>query len=122
MKYQCDNAEEVVKEMFWLAWQACSGPLGMGILQNNPEAGRDDVWKNVQTSGDYVGSLLDSRPGRAYGDYVFGRMMKVGAEYGSDWIELREEAPRPDYQAWCLTYPTYGALYDAAVASLGKRA
>lgn len=36
------TGEQVAKRIFWLAWQACGGPFGMGILQNHPGANEDD--------------------------------------------------------------------------------
>ena len=113
MTAKCENAEAVVKEMYWLAWQACGGPVGMGVLQENPGADRDAVWGNVRSRGDYPG-LAMSGPGMAVGDYVFGRMMKLRLGYGGDWIDLPDRTPTRDYQSWCGEYPTYEALYDAA--------
>lgn len=113
MKIQCDNPVEVAKEAFWLAWQACGGTSGLGFLQDRPSITKEDVWKNVQTSGDYAGN--DTIPSRPYGDYVFGRMMKMGFEIGKDYIEFRDCNLDPAYESWCGTYPTYDALLSAAM-------
>ena len=77
MKVKIKNAkpEEVMKEAFWLAWNACGGPLGMGFLQNKPDATKENIWDNVTVSGDYP---MPINRGEVYGDYVFGRMMKLG--------------------------------------------
>ena len=55
-----------------------------------------------------------------YGDYVFGRMFKLSMKFNrtAGTIQVREEAPRGDYQAWCRAYPTYKALVDAAIVSV----
>lgn len=117
MKVDCVNSQAVAKRMFWLAWQACGGPLGMGVLQDNPGADEAAVWTNVQDRGDYPMKLGD-KPGHAYGDYVFGRMMKLGVDYGDGFVGLPESKPHPEYQAWCRKYSDYKSLFDAAVASL----
>ena len=121
MKKQHIDPEAVVKEMFWLAWQACGGPLGMGMFQDNPAADKESVWKNVYDAGDYPGGKKMAgfrRNGGAYGDYVFGRMMKLYIELDAESLEFSDNAPRIDFQSWCGKYPTYEALYDAAVKSL----
>lgn len=103
--------------MFWLAWQACGGPLGMGVLQDHPSASEDEVWNRVIESGDYAMNH-DSRPWAPYGDYVFGRMMKLGLTiYGSS-INVPDQELRSDYQAWAVKYPTYPSLLDAAATEI----
>lgn len=118
MKIKCSNPEAVVKRMFWLAWQACSGPVGMGFLQNNPSATEDEVWGNVKSAGDYIIKSRHSEPNEAYGDYVFGRMMKLGVEWDTDGITIPDTTPRVDYQAWSRKYATYDGLAAAAIESL----
>lgn len=98
MKVDCVNSQAVAKRMFWLAWQACGGPLGMGVLQDNPGADEAAVWTNVQDRGDYP--------------------MKLGVDYGDGFVGLPESKPHPEYQAWCRKYSDYKSLFDAAVASL----
>jgi hypothetical protein len=123
MRIACERPQEVVKEAFWLAWQACGGPLGMGWLQNKSDVTKYQVWSNVRTAGDYGkgGSVMKpDKPGEAYGDYVFGRMMKLRIKWGLDYVEVGDGEPRIDYQAWCGKYPTYQALVEAAIASLNK--
>lgn len=122
MKIECKNPVIVVKRAFWLAWKACRRPFGMGFLQDNPNATEDDVWKCVCIARDYVpgsASLMGAdKPDETYGDYVFGRMMKLGMKWGRDGVEIPDDPPRPDYQAWCTTYPTHEALVRAAIESL----
>jgi len=116
----------LAKRMYWLAWQACGAPYGMGILQDKPDATEEDVWQGVIGAGDYVGDLRNARTndrGELYtnADYVFGRMMKFGlavlpdrvmSNYKEGWL------PQADYQMWCPTYPTLEALAEAAKESL----
>ena len=114
------TGEQVVKRAFWLAWQACGGPLGMGFLQDRPGSAEEDVWDHARGAGDYSGAdALRSKAGEAHGDYVFGRMMKLHIEFEDDTVSTRDEAPTRDYQAWCGRYPSYDALIDAAAKDLG---
>lgn len=120
-KLKCSNPEVVVKRAFWLAWQACGGPLGAGFLQDNPRATEDDVWDNVRSAGDYPGGkaiMSVGAPGEAYGDYVFGRMMKLFLKWDADGVEFSGDGPRLDYQSWATVYPSYTQLVEAAVKSL----
>lgn len=114
MKYLCKNPVEVCKEAFWLAWNACGGPIGMGILQNRPNATRSDIWEHVtgQKAGDYV--LPKGEKYSPYADYLFGRMMKIGFTIHDDGIEIRNNDPTPDYQGWCSKFPTTLDLLKAA--------
>jgi hypothetical protein len=114
MKIDCKNPTEIAKEMFWLAWQACGGPEGMGFLQNRPNATKEEVWSMVtgQAMGDYPVPI--GKGSRPYADYVFGRMMKFGVEIHEDHLLIQDSKPRNDYQSWCRVYPTHDALLKAA--------
>lgn len=120
-KVLCANPEAVVKRAFFLAWQACGGPLGMGFLQDPGRAvTEDDVWGQAYGKRDYPdgNTLAPNKPGDVYGDYVFGRMMKLSLKWDAEGVEFRDGSPRPDYQAWCGDYPTYPALIQAAIDTL----
>lgn len=120
MKFVCDNPTEVAKEMFWLAFQACEHPLGMGWLQDKPEATKEDVWNNVSGGkSDYAISFATKM--RPSGDYVFGRMMKLHLEIESDGVIFSDGTPRRDYQSWCWDYPTYLELAIAAEDAIEAR-
>ncbi len=114
------SPEAVVKRAFFLAYNACGGALGMGVLQARSDATEDQVWDNIQNSGDYPGNAKDSKPGKAEGDYVFGRMMKLRIEYDEKEIRIPESKPCPDYQDWCKSYESYEELVFAAIKSLDK--
>jgi hypothetical protein len=113
MKFPTNNSTSVAEEMFWLAWNACGGPLGMGVFQNKPGATKAEVLDNIYRRGDYLNA-----EGTAYADYVFGRMMKLGIKVTPDFIEVNDSKPTWDYQAWCTMYPDYESLFNAAVQSL----
>ena len=122
MKHQLENKSDViplVKRIYWLAWQACGGTIGSGFLQDNPIATEDQVWQNVCTYGDYA-SNPRSRPGDVYGDYVFGRMMKLGVEFDESkkTVTIPDRETAIDYQAWSGRFPTYESLLEAAVKDL----
>ncbi len=114
---QSEKTQDVVKEAFWLAWQACGKTAGMGFLQDRPCATKEDVWSNVYNQADYA--MSTNRPGEVYGDYVFGRMMKLGIQYNHDTIVVRDSVPRLDYQAWCRYYATYDTLITTAAENVG---
>lgn len=120
----CDAPEAVVKRAFFLAYQAAGGPVGMGWLQAVADATEDDVWANVRSAGDYPGgakAMGANKPGDAYGDYVFGRMMKLGLKWTDRAVCFQTGKPRHDYQAWCRAYPTYEALVKAAAESVSAQ-
>lgn len=118
MKIKCARPEEVVKEAFWLAWKACGKPQGMGVFQDRPGASKQEVWDCVFHKKDYPYSIDKNRPGKVYGDYVFGRMMKVGFQWDDTSVEVQESPPRPDYQSWCRIYSSYEGLVREAIRSL----
>lgn len=111
------NSEQVAKRMFYLAWQACRSPLGMGWLQDNPKSSEDDVWNNIQSSGDYPGKKHNA-VNKPYADYVFGRMMKFGLTLEPGFVCYYDKQLTPNYQSWCNKYRSMDELFDAAVASL----
>jgi hypothetical protein len=89
---------------------------------------RGRVWLNLHNGprgGDYpTGKGLSvsdpNRPGKVYGDYVYGRMLKVGFAWGAVSVTILDGTPRADYQSWCGKYPTYQNLVEAAIESLKK--
>jgi len=112
------EATEIMKEMYWLAWQAAGNPSGMGWMRDNPGATKEDVWKNVTNTADYPGPPLTS-PGDFNGDYVFGRMLKLRLSLKEDGtITFTNATPALDYQGWCHKYKTYEALFAAAVVAV----
>ena len=116
------SAEALVKRMFFLAWKACRGPVGMGFLQDRGELNEEQVWKVCYNAEDYPGGNLfrGNKPGDVYGDYVAGRMMKVGFKWTDDTVECNGgDGWRNDYQAFCRVYKNFGELARAAAAEVG---
>ena len=122
--YKHDDPLVLAKRAFWLAYEAAGGPAGMGWLQAIDDANEELVWNNVMSAGDYPGppQFSTDREGvhRIHGDYIFGRMVKLYIGVGKDGIHYRDAPLSPDYEAWCVTYPTIKDLLDAAEASLAE--
>lgn len=119
MRVACKNPEEVAKQFFWLAWSAAGGPVGAGVFQDHPTADANDVFANVEASGDYTRNL--NRPGQLYADYVFGRMLKTGLSLDADSVTVDDSRiPRPDYQAWSRKYKSVSDLLAAALDAAGE--
>lgn len=115
MKIECAKPEAVAKRAYWLAYQAAHS-VGMGFLQAKDQTTEEDVWKNVQAGGDYT-LKVQPEDGRVYGDYVFGRMVKLSLEWDKTGVTCNDSQPRGDYQSWCGKYPTYESLIRAAIAT-----
>ena len=120
MKFECENPKEVAHEMLWLAWQACGGPVGMGLLQDRPNVTKKDVVQNVASSGDYPGNASGNSEIKLYADYVFGRMMKLRIDIKEDRIEIMNDKVDSAYNGWHREFPTYKKLIGRAVANLEK--
>ena len=95
----------------------------MGVLQDREGITEDDVWERVSGGGD--SRLMISRKAETllqefYADYIFGRMMKFHVAVDKEGVVVPNDTypPTPDYQAWCLVYPLYKDLIDAAVIDL----
>jgi hypothetical protein len=120
-----ENANAVAKRAFFLAFTAARGPSWLGFLQDRgPGVSEDEVWANVLGRGDYQGGALPRQErGEFYGDYVFGRMLKlrIAVDNATGTVSVYDGNPDIDYQAWCGRggYPSYAALVEAAAGSLG---
>jgi hypothetical protein len=116
-KRQYDSAKEaelVLKEALWLAWTAAGGPQGMGVLQDNPQATKDQVWDQAYNMKDYSGRGNDMSQ-KLDADYVFGRMLKLRVSRPTpETLVFDDYPPRPDYQSWCNRFRTFDALFDAS--------
>jgi hypothetical protein len=114
-----------VKRAYKLAYDACGGTSGYGIFQARDRVTEDDVFKNVSCAGDYPGGNRQAeeraKDGEFYGDYVFGRMVKLGMRIKDGVVEIRDYRWRPDYNAFVGKYPDGEALTKATLLSLGER-
>jgi len=112
----------ILKEIFWLAWQACGAPEGMGFLQDRPNATKEEVWATVMAGGHDASRMFQVLPqqgGEFDADYIFGRMMKLHVEVkpGGE-IVMPLGHPSPDYQSWAVRYKSYSDLLAAAINNL----
>jgi hypothetical protein len=46
-----ENALRLAKRMMFLAYEACGGPMGMGIFQARSNVTEEQVWINASNSG-----------------------------------------------------------------------
>lgn len=117
-----EEAINVAKEAVFLAWQACGGPMGMGMLQDRgPNQSRDAVWEHAYNERDYEGGHKGGDHAINC-DYVMGRMMKLRFRVNGETLTHNDYECRRDYQSWCGKYPTFAALFDAAEAAVLKKA
>lgn len=117
-----EHALRIVKEMYWLAWQACGGTTGMGHFQDCPDATEEDVWGSVTTQTD-INQARGSACCSLYADYVFGRMMKMGLGIDINGVISWSPADtRPDYQSWTRSgkYSGYEDVYAEAAGMVEK--
>jgi hypothetical protein len=104
------EAIDIAKKMVVLAWKA-SHVVGMGAFQ--------DKGPNLTDEQILAGAKI--RTNNVYCDYVHGRMMKLWFNFNDKKeFTFRDDVPRADFQSWCGAYPTYEALYQAAVEALTK--
>ncbi len=112
---------QIVKRMVFLAYNACGGPVGMGVFQARAGASEEDVWSAAYGMTDYPGGrkIHGLKDHEVYCDYVMGRMIKWGCKWDDKTITFSEWGFSPDYQSFCGSYPAGVDLYSAALKSLG---
>jgi len=86
-----------------LAYEACGTTLGLGALQEADGVNRDNILELVPPQPDSKPNVME-----VYGDYVAGRMVKTGILFNEvdGWVEVSDNAPRPDYQGWSSGEPS----------------
>jgi len=109
--------EEFIKTLFFLLWQS-SKVVGAGVLQDKPEATKEDVWNNILACNDYPGKPHHPKDGLVL-DYVFGRCMKFTLRWENDIIVLREKKFHIQYETWQHKYPDNKTILDATSKVLG---
>lgn len=104
-----------------LAYNECGGTTGLGMLQARSNVTVENIVNDCRAS-DCNYPVEDRGMKEIYGDYIYGRMCKVGYKFdeATGVIAISDNPPRADYQGWTnKTYPTYRSLIDAAARQLG---
>jgi hypothetical protein len=107
------NANEfltLAQHYFLLAYQECRSELGMGYLQARTDLSVGDVLK-------YCAKQEYSTKIKYNGDYIAGRMAKLGIEYDTELstVSVSDREPTADYQAWSAgQFKTFDALLRQA--------
>lgn len=111
------QVQPVVSKFFYLAWKA-SFVVGMGILQDRPNATEQEVFIHIIRSADYA-MPVHGVNNRTSADYVFGRMMKLDisvSRNGEDYdLEVSDSPANPSYNSWAGTFSNPAAILSAAV-------
>lgn len=103
------DATRLAKRALRIAYDA-SEVIGMGIFQARDNVTEDELWSQCRARQEGIKTVL-------YGDYVFGRMMKIQIEWIDDEIWSHGHT-QLDYQSWSASFPTYNKLFEEAVLSL----
>ena len=107
MRFQLSDptkTEQLASVFMFAAYDRCGSELGMGFLQAvnsmSPLSIREYLperqsWKNEGWT-------------KLGGDYIAGRMVKTEIEFEpvAGLVEIRDDAPRPDYQGWSSGIPS----------------
>ncbi len=93
-------SEQQIKQIVKNAFKA-STPMGLGFLHADPKHELQDDEIEIRNHMSF--------------DYVKGRMMKLGIFRvdENNWEILDD--PMPDYQSWCLVYPTTEDLVNSVL-------
>lgn len=71
-------------------------------------------WLHHQPDMEITSDDIHIVEGRISIDYFQGRMVKFHARKNpQDLWDFNPDEPTPDYQSWCLKYPTWQDLADA---------
>lgn len=111
---------ETIREAFFLAYQAASPASGMGMLQARENPPREEIFQNVATEGDYPGGATRSGDNEFYGDYVFGRMLKLRLGVTENGVEVPTTEISRRYQGWANTYGSYEELVETAAENVAE--
>lgn len=91
--------DEIVKKM---AAEAINSSKAVGL-----------GWMHFDKSQTITADDIHIVDGRISLDYVGGRMVKFYARKQKDGDWQFPDGVSPDYQSWCVKYPTYELLRDA---------
>ena len=106
MRFQLSDptkTEQLASVFMFTAYDRCGGELGMGFLQAVNDMSPLSICKYLLVRPSYSNQGWTSFSG----DYIAGRMVKTGIEFEpvSGLVEIRSDAPSPDYQGWSTGKP-----------------
>ena len=121
MRFQLSDptkTEQLASVFMFTAYDRCESELGMGFLQavNNMSPLSIRKYLSEQQSWKNQGWT------ELGGDYIAGRMVKTGIEFEpvAGLVEIRDDAPRPDYQGWASGVPSAPGVLRQWSPSPGK--
>jgi hypothetical protein len=121
MRFQLSDpakTEQLALVFMFTAYDRCGSELGMGFLQAvngmSPLSIRKHLLERLSYSNEGWTSFS--------GDYIAGRMVKTGIEFEpvTGLVEIRDDAPRPDYQGWSSGVPSDPGVLRQWQPSSGK--
>jgi hypothetical protein len=121
MRFQLSDpskTEQLALVFMFTAYDRCGSELGMGFFQAVSDMSPLSIRKHL--------SERQSRKNQGWtefgGDYVAGRMVKTGIEFEpvTGLVEIRDDAPRPDYQGWSSGMPSDPGVLRQWSPSPGK--
>lgn len=112
------KTEQLASVFMFTAYDRCGSELGMGFLQAVNNMSLDSIRKHVLEQPSYSNQGWTSFGG----DYIAGRMVKTGIEFEpvAGLVEIRDDAPRPDYQGWSTGMPSDPGVLRQWSPSPGK--
>jgi hypothetical protein len=107
MRFQLSDptkTEQIATVFMFTAYDRCGSELGMGLLQavNNMSPLSIRKYLSERQSWKNQGWI------ELGGDYIAGRMVKTEIEFEpvAGLVEIRDDAPSPDYQGWSSGVPS----------------
>jgi hypothetical protein len=112
------KTEQLASVFMFTAYDRCGSELGMGFLQAVNGMSPLSIRKHILEQPSYSKEGWTSFSG----DYIAGRMVKTGIEFEpvTGLVEIRDDAPRPDYQGWSNGMPSDPGVLRQWSPSLGK--
>ena len=107
MRFQLSDptkTEQLASVFMFTAYDLCGSELGMGFLQSVNGMSPLNIRKHILERLSYSNEGWTSFSG----DYIAGRMVKTSIEFEpvAGLVEIRDDAPRPDYQGWSTGMPS----------------
>jgi hypothetical protein len=107
MRFQLSDptkTEQLAAVFMFTAYDRCGSEPGMGFFRAVNDMTPLSIRKHLLIQPSYTNKGWTSFSG----DYIAGRMVKTGIEFEpvAGLVEIRDDAPRPDYQGWSSGMPS----------------